>query len=101
MRSGTPRVGPGRVRQGHRGPCGDRPANIIIVPAFIGRNPSRGLEPVIGLLFGISGWLAVPHLVLCPILTKILYPFVDRFGLTPEPRPEDVAVVAPTDAASR
>jgi energy-coupling factor transport system substrate-specific component len=159
-------------------------ANIVVVPGFITLNPARGLEPVIGLLFGvpgivgglianpiydiftgklslgsisgavtlglsayvyyrlfnnnmslanfgkpavwglflvavliatlivkgigISGWLAalhlIPenvawyvtlpalflsqgaaHLIIGPILTKILYPFVDRFGLTAEP----------------
>ena len=165
--------------------------SIVVVPGFITLNPARGLEPVIGLLFGlpgvigglianpiydiftgklslgsiagsvtlglssyvyyrmfrgnlglqhfaspkvwgkfvlatliatliikgigISGWLAalslVPnnvawyvtfpalflsqgaaHLIIGPILTKILYPFVDRFGLTPD---TDEQVVAP------
>ncbi len=174
-------------------------ASIVIVPGFISLNPARGLEPVIGLLFGIpgvigglianpiydvftgklslgsiagsitlgfsaylyyrlfsgnlglsgfvrpavwgrylwgvvlatlvikgigiSGWLAalhlVPetvawyvtlpalffsqgaaHLIVGPILTRILHPFVDRFGLTAEPRPDDAVLRSSTDLAN-
>jgi energy-coupling factor transport system substrate-specific component len=175
-------------------------ANIVIVPGFISLNPSRGLEPVIGLLFGIpglvgglianpvydvftgklslgsiagaitialsayvyyrlfsrnpslkgfarpqvwgryvwgvilatlvvkgigiAGWLGAlhllpetvvwyvtfpalflsqgaAHLIIGPILTKILYPFVDRFGLTAEHPTADATLSPPSDFANR